>query len=1363
MKVSSGNGLALLTSVLFFTYFMKISYSTRQILPVVLLFFALPLTMAAQSSLYRSWGVRVVNSSLTQLEIEYRPVVQGFDTSLVAGIETTILPKIIGAEVFADAKPGEPSVLGITIPICIPSEKGVKIGSITVQQVKAHKGLMTPVAPVEDGFTQTIDPAAYSVSNKDSWAEVRYGGIVRDRHLAFLRCTAARYDGLTRSVLIPEVIRVVVTFTPDSFFPASQPRSNDDPGIMLNARETSQWRITPSVPMAKRSVISEASNGTWLRIGVESEGLYSISAQTLQNNGIDITPDQVSTIKVYGYGGKELPEKVSVGMNNELIEQPIIVKTGSSGELQSVEFYGAAPQGFEYNANAKGIEKFEHYINHYSRKNYYLLTFGGGAGTRAQYEETPSGSVVHTPQYYTARTFFEEELFNPFTPGSDRRWFGRIANRDIPNTYTTMLPNVVKKQGQRIFYRYDVVNKVDSPAQFTVSENGINIGSSSCRGVSTGNHEFAYSVMDTASIAANSLKDDRSVLQFLYTTTAGSQSASGYIDWFEIHYPREFVALDNQIEFFTNPSELGITEYTVNGFSGEIVGFDVTNRAAPRMIRNLSSTGGIYLLRTNNQASAPKRFYIAGARKTPASIETVNMANLRGNFANTDVILITHKDLLPSALVYKEYRESQGELTVSIVTTEQIFDEFAAGVPDPTAVRDFLAFTLKNWTVKPRYALLWGDGHYDYKNISTDEPIYVPTYQTLNSDGSFDAVQTTSMIEDYFARISGDDSLIDIALGRIPIRSVEQGLAVIDKIKHYETQSSIDLWRTKITLIADDVWTTEGPFGDSSVLHTPQSEDLSRDYIPSSLYQKKIYLPEYPTENIPGGRRKPRVTEDMVNSINRGTLILNWIGHGNPRVWAHEQIFDKDVTIPLMTNRDKLFFLVAATCDFGRIDDPARQSGAEELFTSTIGGAIGVFSASRTVYSSSNAALSKKFYSHLFDNKNGEYPRLGDAVLLTKLEASDKNDQKFFLLGDPTLRLLLPPHTIRITSIDSVDVPSDILPQLKALSTVRITGDVLAADSTIDTAFNGTVVLNLYDSDIYKEVKDLEIFTHKYFVFGGLLNVSADSVRNGKFTATMVVPQDISFSDQPGRLNAYAFSPTTFAKGNSREFTIGGVDTTAVNDNRGPSISVYMDTYTFRSGDLVKPIPELIVDLYDETGINATGLGIGHDIEAWIDDSPNSIRLTRDFTISLEDFRRGTAIKELFDLKPGTHRIRVRAWDVFNNFSEVETYFRIAGGQDELIVDEIFNYPNPFSEQTTIAFRHNQLEILNSKVAIYSIDGKLVRTLQQPITTRSAAVLWDGRNEDGSYLPNGVYLYKLQLSSGNGLYREVEGKLVINR
>ncbi len=357
---------------------------------------------------------------------------------------------------------------------------------------------------------------------------------------------------------------------------------------------------------------------------------------------------------------------------------------------------------------------------------------------------------------------------------------------------------------------------------------------------------------------------------------------------------------------------------------------------------------------------SPSKFFITSIYKTPI-ISKIKIANLRGNYANADYVIITHQDLLTSAEAYKEYRSSNSDLKISIILLEDIFLEFANGMPDPTALRDFFAFAMKNWEVKPRFVLLWGDGHYDYKNITTNQINYVTTYQTKD-EGETVTGTVSSTYDDYFARVVGNDKLIDFAIARMPVTSNGVGFELINKIKHYENESSVDNWRASTLLLADDSYISDSDSGNGSQ-HTSQSETLANIVMEQDLQQKKLYLVEYPTENIPGGRRKPRVMEDWVSVVNTsGSLLVNWIGHGNPRVLAHEEIYERSVTTPQLKNFNKLFFLTAATCDFGRFDLVDIQSGAEVLLLSKIGGAIGVLSSARVVFSNDNAMLNYEFF-----------------------------------------------------------------------------------------------------------------------------------------------------------------------------------------------------------------------------------------------------------------------------------------------------------------------------------------------------------------------------------------------------------------
>ena len=294
-------------------------------------------------------------------------------------------------------------------------------------------------------------------------------------------------------------------------------------------------------------------------------------------------------------------------------------------------------------------------------------------------------------------------------------------------------------------------------------------------------------------------------------------------------------------------------------------------------------------------------------------------------------------------------------------------------------------------------------------------------------------------MDDFFARIDGNDSRVDIALGRLNIQSSSEARIAVDKIIDYETTHEKGIWRNLITLVADDNMTTAGQEGN---WHTPQSETLANVIIPESFDISKIYLAAYPTVLTALGRTKPGVYDEIINSINRGTLIMNYVGHGSPELWAHERVFVKSSTIPLMKN-DKYFFLTAATCDFGYYDIPGLQSATEVLVIKESSGSIGAFTSARPVYSFENAALNEAFYSSLLrtprDTMNLPIA-VGKAYMKAKLIGSGNqtNDDKFHLFCDPSLRLNIPQYPANIDSVNGQNLSVDV--QIKALSNTKIDG-----------------------------------------------------------------------------------------------------------------------------------------------------------------------------------------------------------------------------------------------------------------------------------------------------------------------------------
>lgn len=1302
-------------------------------------------------------GLKIIESNDKYLEFEYYPQLISLEKRITIDNQETIYPIIKDAQIEV-GQAGSPMSLVVPLKITVPGENQYKILRKEIQGFNSIEGIITPIQEIkfnQDGSIDEIfriNPIEYNKARKD-FIEVKYLGVARYRHIADVILRVALYDPLTSSINIPKKIIVKIQFENKNIsFPLIL---KDDINTTINHHETRNFLVLqkPFHSKTSKDAIQSNKNQVWLKITIPKEGIYRIDANKLTPFGFNPSSDNTNSIKIYGGSGKHLSEKVSDALNNQMNEQPIIVRTKSNGELDYILFYGSPAYGFEFRDGS-----YHHYINSYSNDNYYLLTWGGEPGKRATPIANPEGIIMNTPSTYTHRYFFEEEINHGFPyPGSGRMWYGRsIFPFDAVNTLHNLDLN------GNVLYRFAVAHRNDSPGTFLIKLyqtliRQIELSSSA------GDYTGSTRGISTATVSASSIKDNRSILKFEYSSPG--LSGTPFLDYYEIHYPRSFIAIENEISFFTDPNLIGLTEYLISEFSGsEILGFNVTDVVNPILLTNESNVASQYKFKVEHQKNKPQKYYISSKYNIP-TLERIDFGNLRTEFANCEMIVITHPDLLESALQFKEYREKQSGIKVAVIRTDHIFAEFSSGLPDPTAIRDFIAFAFANWQVKPYYVLLWGRGHYDYKNIQYDTPQYVLTYQSAD-ETTYLSGTSSYTTDDYFARIVGEDRINDVLIGRVPIDNPQRGLDFVNKIKHYENNSSTDIWRTFVTLVADDSPTSKGY---DYTLHTNQSERLSANKIPNFMQQRKIYLPDYPTENVPGGKRKPTLTQDLLNMINtRGTLILNWIGHGNPRVWAHEEILDRDVTIPQMNNYNKLFFLTAATCDFARYDIPDKLSGAEEMLFSKKGGAIGVFAATRIVLANLNSIINEKFYESLFnyDTITGRYPTLGEAMYKVKLVLKDDNDQKFNLLADPSMNIHIPPAFIRITHINDTELPiqNDTL-KIKGLSEVKVQGEVLKIGSNeIDETFDGIVIITMLDGDQPTVLVDVDGTKHNILRHGGALNQSSYKVEKGRFSASFIIPKDINYSKYNGRLYVYAVSnDKRFAKGFENSFRIDGIKNWDIPDKTPPEIKIYLDSRAFQNCDLVSPEPLLIVDLSDDSGINTTGKGIGHKIEAWIDDSFESIDLTPNFVTSIENPKAGSAEKILFGLKPGLHKVKVRAWDVFNNFSVAEACFEI-GERSNINIRETFAYPNPAEITTTIVFKHNIKPPFNIEVNIFDLYGRLVKKLQKTGFNRYLEEInWDCTDQDNNRIADGIYIYQINVNAekvGTGI---AIGKIVLSK
>ncbi|MGB9664523.1 MAG: type IX secretion system sortase PorU, partial [Ignavibacteria bacterium] len=1190
------------------------------------------------------------------------------------------------------------------------------------------------------------------------WGEI---GIVRDLIVGNLLIYP--YQQISaNTVRIYKKIKIQINFSTPII--SIKTRENDDlvyRGV-INENQARNWVYELKNFSLEKITSSRLSNGNWFRIKIIEEGIYKLDFNFLKSKGIDLSNVDPRTIQIFGNGGRTLSERPEDFVNVDLIENAILVVGEDDGKFDPSDyiiFYAPSVKGWEYKSASRSIG---HYFHYYSDVNYVWLTFGNAIGKRMTGKISVTNnpdSIVTTTTGYVLYREFKKNIAE-----TGRRWFGDEFNdRTKSRVYTNRLPGLISDRV--ITYKIGVAARSDRSTTFLIDEGNNRIGSISLSPVNLADGIGLYATTNQGVFTHSSnLSDSRSVLKLTYNVT--DAISTGYIDFIEIHYPRYLSAEQDRISFFS-PLKSGTFEYVLNNFSSsDIRVFDISSFDEVKFISNPEISGMQLKFRSIEDGNFPSKYLAVGQNGylTPSEVIKVGNQNLRGINPGGELIIISPKEFLAEANRLKAHKDSRAKKPIStvVVNVEEIYNEFSGGLLDVAAIRNFIKYAYTFWNVKPKYVLLFGDGNYDYRNIEGYGKNFIPVYETEESLYLIYSYPT----DDFYGRIVGNDAFMDLAIGRIHIQSVEEAKAAVDKIIRYENNKDFGLWKNLITLVADDGKTTKG---DDGPIHTSQSEELAKVAIPLSFEIKKIYLIQYPTVETAGGRRKPDVNREIINTFNDGTLVMNFIGHGNPEVWTHEYVFEKTITVPQLKNSVRLPFLSAATCDFGDYDKPANQSSMEMLLTKADGGIIAGFTASRAVWSNENAAINMTLFQNLFNYRttNSPQPSIGDAYLRTKMVRISDNDQKYNLFGDPSIYLQAPVELGSIDSINNFSATNTV--EIKALNKATIVGSVRNSDGSIKTNFNGEALVTVYDSKRYQEVPEWYGWTGPgkgIELSGGIIYRGRVSVRNGIFRTDFVVPKDLSYERNNGKISVYFFGNDVDGIAYTQNIRVTSADSVTITDFKGPDIKIYFDNDLSYGANLVSRSPLLIVKLEDETGINTTGLGIGHNIEAVLNDNElNSIKLNESFQGDLDaGNRRGEVRYRLSDLSLGKNKIKIIAWDVFNNKNEAEMLFEVVG-ENQLVIKNVFNYPNPVNNSTYFTFQHSYDQPVNVTIKIYSVAGRLIHKIErQNVLEKFVKIYWDGRDQEGDYLGNGVYLYKIIINSlDNAKSSEALGKLAIVR
>lgn len=1107
---------------------------------------------------------------------------------------------------------------------------------------------------------------------------------------------------------------------------------------------------------------SVLSKGNWVKIQIEQDGIYKLTSSELKKMGFD----DPSKVAVYGYGGWPLEEDFTKPYVDDLPAVPVLRKD------DYILFYGRGTTKWE--AQIRN-ENFTHTNNPYSVYGYYFLTDGAEVKVPEQikYDRTTSERIETFDDYL----LHEKELVSINLSG--RRLFEKLSQstqtfNDFGNPDTL---GIVEGEIYVDCKFVPLTTTSEAQGEITLSFAGNKLynGNTSLQsGTYTKGKDmelaqkYEYKAGDHLSVKLEYKKSQQ-------------PSTDGYVDYIRLNVKRQLKTYNEPYTFFRSfKSRNHISRFVIEGANSACMVMDITDPANCKIIE--TELTGSTMSFTIPESNSLREFVLIRTDRTdfpvPVSKGAVECRNLHG-WSNKDMIIISPSTLRKEAERLKEAHETQDGLRVEVVTPEEIYNEFSSGTPDATAYRRFMKMLYDKAASKedrPKYLLLFGDGAYDnrfvtesWSKISDKErENFLLTFQSENS-----LDEKSYVTDDYFGFLddasngkSVESCPVDIGIGRFPIRSVSDARKMVNKVIRYMNNEELGIWKNETCFVADDGSNADKVKKQAND-HMKYAngaaqtvEEKAPDVLASRLFFDN-YAKDYSSSNS-----YSVVTDEMNKKLREGLMLINYTGHGNTTSWSDENV----LTLPMIDkfSYPKLPLWITATCDFCRFDALATSAG-ESIFLNEKSGGIALYTTVRVAYGSENDRINNSFLEKLFDQSM--YPALGDVVRSVKADNKSLRSKKlnFTFIGDPALKLALPSHKIRINTINGKDAVQNST-NFRAYDEVTVEGEILAPDNSIIDNFNGKLEVKVMDSKI--EITTRNNFRNdtafKYMDYKNLVYKGSTQVQNGKFSFSFYVPGNISYSGKAGKMILYASDSEQKieAKGNFTNYKVQGTSDDPLDDHEGPEIvKLYLNDSTFVSGDKVNTTPFFYARLWDQTGVDITEGGVGHDVMLMIDNKPfTSYNLNSYYNNIFGRKGEGEVRFGIPQLSAGMHEAVFKVWDVMGNPTTYTFRFEVDESLKPFITN-IVATPTPAKGNVEFHLTHNRPESqMKVGIMVYDIAGRLHWKHEETGSSelfKDYVIDWDLRNNSGSHVRPGVYIYRAAISTNNSKEATEAKKMII--
>ncbi len=1093
----------------------------------------------------------------------------------------------------------------------------------------------------------------------------------------------------------------------------------------------------PAERYASKSVLAE---GKWVKIAIKSDGMYRLTRSALSSMGFS-NPDNV---RLYGYGGHMLPEVSDPDNEYDDLREVPLYKYGADSWL----FWG---NGLVYWDGDTRV------FNPYANQACYFLTEASSPASMPT-EQSLTTEPVNTYTTFTDHVLYEKDEYAWFKGGRNLFDGTDYANG---NSHSYTLTTSSSQGDEQLTVVFTAGGS--SSTTLTPQVNGHSLTSFSIGALS--DYIYGVSSSKTYDVSSYSSGSDWTIR----LTTSNTNPAR--LDYLAMSYTRSLEPKDGYIAF--TQTGTGVSRFTLSGGDDLVVMRLPSPTRDAAMIEGMRSGSSLSITVDDPQARYVA-FYPAYGFPEPSVVGSISNQDLHST-GPLDMVIITPRSgkLQAQAERLAEAHELYDGLRVGIVRADKVYNEFSSGTPDATAYRRFMKMLYDRAETEddmPRYLLLMGDCAWDNRMLSTAWQGYDPDDYLLcfESENSFSDVKCYVM-EDYFGLLDDGEGgnltseKVDIGVGRFPAVSEAEARAMVDKTIAFISNSNAGNWKNIVMMIGDD--------GDDNI-HMNYADDVAERVISRNpeLEVRKLMLDAYTRVSTINHNSYPEVNALLKQQMEDGALVMNYTGHGASYCLSHELILQ---TEDFATNKSEhLPLWLTAACDVMPFDGSLNNIG-EAAVLNDGGGALAFYGTTRTVYSSNNLQMNRWFMRYLFStDTQGRRYRIGDAIRLAKtylitgnLELVNKeNKLHYALLGDPAITLGDPLNRVKLDSINGSPVTETS--QLKAGQLVHLQGHLVNQDGDLLSDFHGVLSARVYDN-IETITCNNNAGASSAFTFTNrekILFNGQDSIRGGTFDLSFVMPVDINYSDEAGRVVFYAINDdlSSEANGYSEAFTIGGV---ADNDDAdGPDIFAYLNTVSFENGDRVNATPYFVAQLYDESGISYSGNGIGHDLTLVVDNDPMTTYTLNDYyTGVFGDYTQGSVAFSIPELEDGAHSLSFRAWDVLNNTS-VETLDFVVDHSLAPTLLSVRLSDNPATVGTNFIITHNLLgSECEITIEVFDFAGRRLWFHQEADTSSSGVftVPWNLSTNAGGRLFSGIYLYRVGLRSGTSKQVTKSQKLII--